>query len=201
MWLVFSAERRKPEGPERASRSSSVHYRKVSLEERVSQGHRADKHQVTWDPLASHYTRCLCCVLLWDLPSVYRHPATRGRMLLGSPVLCNCTPQPQAGAPLLRLDLPGSRISAPVAWQTDKNLASPEDCAPGLQSCLRGSSAWQQHHSQPHPPEGGGLCWPHLEPQLGSWQHRFSFPSSLFLTSFLRSPFYFWSPVKTRLFS
>lgn len=79
MWLVFSAERRKSEGLERASRSSSVHYGKVSLEERFSQGRRADKHQVTRDPSAS--------------PT----PAASAAFSCGTSLLCISTLLPEAG--------------------------------------------------------------------------------------------------------
>ena len=150
MWSVFSAEGREPEGPGRASRSSSAHYGKVSLEARVSQGHGAGKHRVTRDPSAAFScgTSLLCVGTL--LPEAWT--------LLGSPVLWKCTPRPQAGAPLLRLDLLGSCVSAPVPWQTDKNLASQEDHAtraaelPARLQCLVAAPF------PASPPEGGGLC-------------------------------------------
>ena len=194
-------------------------------------------------------------------------------MLLGSRVLWNCTPQPQAGALLLRLDLPGAVFLHPFlgrltrTWQVQRtghqgcraacmapvpgsstrglgtkaaepctapvpgsstrglgtraaepparpqcSAAAPEDRAPGLQSCLRGPSARQQHqrtghqgcralhgpsarqqrHSQPHPPKDEDCVDHTWNPQLCSRQHRFSFPSSLFLTCpFSDHPFIF----------
>ena len=221
MWLVFSAERRKSEGPERASRSSSVHYGKVSLEERVSQGRRADKHQVTRDPSASPTpaasaafscgTSLLCISTLlpeagcsWEAVSsgtaphnLRQEPYCSGWI---SREPCFCTHSSAGWQEPGKSRGPGTRAAELPAWPQCP-AAAPEDWAPGLQSPARPQCpAAAPFPASPH--EGRGLCWPHLESTAVLTTTPVFFPLvPLSHMSFLRSPFYFWSLVKTRLFS
>ena len=78
VWLVFSAEIRTPEGPERASQSSNVHYRKVSLEESVT----VTEQISTKSP---------------GIPRLLTTPTAAAAFSCRTSLLCNGTLLPEAG--------------------------------------------------------------------------------------------------------